>query len=283
MQYVKLNNGVEMPILGYGVFQVPDAAVCERGVLDALEVGYRKIDTASLYTNEEAVGHAIAASGVPRSELFVATKLWINEQGYDGAKAAFERSLKKLGLDYIDLYMVHQPFGDYYGSWRALEDLQNSGQIRAIGVSNFPPDRIVDLLLHNEIPPAVNQIETHPFNQQLEAAQILKDNGIQQEAWAPFAEGLNNLFKNETLLKIAEKHSKSVAQVVLRWLLQRGISAIPKSVHKERIAENFDVFGFELDASDIETITTLDTGNSLFYSVRDPNIVRGFNNIKVNA
>ncbi|MDR1206558.1 MAG: aldo/keto reductase [Peptococcaceae bacterium] len=281
MQNVTLNNGVEMPILGYGVFQVPDAGECERGVRDAIETGYRSIDTASLYMNEDAVGRAAAGSGVAREELFITTKLWINEAGYENTKAAFERSLRKLGLEYLDLYLIHHPMGDVYGSWRAMEELYRAGRVRAIGVSNFHPDRLVDLIVHHEIPPAVNQIETHPFFQQIENAKICGENNVRHEAWAPFAEGKNGLFKHEALLPIAGKHGKTVAQVVLRWLIQRGIVAIPKSVHKERIVENFNIFDFELDDADMAKIRTLDQGETLFFSVRDPDLVRRFSDIKV--
>src|SRR6187455_2047453 len=240
MQTVKLNNGVEMPILGFGVFQVRDLEECERSVVDAIATGYRLIDTAASYMNEEAVGKAIKNSGVKREELFITTKLWIQSDGYEGTKKAFENSLKKLQLDYLDLYLMHQPFGDVYGEWRAMQDLYNEGRIRAIGVSNFHPDRIIDLIIHNEIVPAVNQIETHPFHQQIETQNFLKENKIQIESWGPFAEGKNNIFHNELLLSIGKKHNKSIAQVILRWLTQRGIIAIPKSVRIERMKENFN-------------------------------------------
>ena len=274
MKNVTLNNGVEMPQLGLGVFQVQDLAVCERSVLDALEAGYRLIDTAAAYLNEEAVGRAIKQSGVPREELFVTTKLWIQDAGYDAAKAAFGRSLQRLGLDYLDLYLIHQPFGDVYGSWRAMEELYREGAARAIGVSNFPPDRLLDLALHNEVAPAVDQVETHPFFQQSAAAEVMKELGVQHEAWGQFAEGRNGLFEDPVLSAIANGHGRSVAQVVLRWLLQRGVVVIPKSVHKERIAENFAVFDFELGPEDMERIASLDTGASLFFSHTDPETVR---------
>ena len=243
---VTLNNGVEMPLLGFGVFQMADLAECERSVADALSVGYRLIDTAASYGNEEAVGNAIKRSGVPREELFVTTKLWIQDAGYDKTRRAFDRSMQRLQLDTLDLYLIHQPFGDVYGAWRAMEELYREGRIRAIGVSNFHPDRVMDLLLHNEVTPAVDQIETHPFHQQVETQKFLQENGIQIESWGPFAEGKNDIFHNDVLRSIGEKHGKSIAQVILRWLTQRGVVAIPKSVRKERMAENFDVFDFEL-------------------------------------
>jgi len=274
MKTVRLNNGIEMPILGFGVYQIDDAAQCEQAVLDAIETGYRSIDTAAAYNNEEAVGNAIRNSGVAREELFITTKLWISDAGYENAKKAFETSLKKLQLDYLDLYLIHQPYGDVYGSWRAMEELYKEGRIRAIGVSNFYPDRIMDLILHNEIAPAINQIETHPFHQQIETQQFLKENGVQIESWGPFAEGKNNLFSNEVLKSIGDKYNKSVAQVVLRWLIQREIVAIPKSVTKSRIVENFRVFDFELSAEDMEMIQTLDQKKSAFLDHRDPEVVK---------
>ncbi len=279
MKYVKLNNGVEMPILGFGVYQIPDPEVCEQAVYDALMAGYRSIDTAAAYENEEAVGRAIRRSGIPREELFITTKLWISDAGYEPAKKAFEESMLKLGLKYLDLYLIHQPFGDVYGSWRAMEELYKEGRIRAIGVSNFYPDRLADLILHNEIAPAVNQVETHPFHQQTAAAEFMRSKGVQIESWAPFAEGRNGLFSNELLLKIAAKHGKTVAQVVLRWLIQRDVVCIPKSVHKERIAENFDVFGFELGDDDMAAIAALDRPESSFLNHRDPEIVEWLSNL----
>ncbi|HLN61586.1 MAG TPA: aldo/keto reductase [Symbiobacteriaceae bacterium] len=269
MKNVTLNNGVQMPILGYGVYQIAPVET-EQCVLDALAVGYRLIDTAAAYQNEEAVGRAVKRSGVPREELFITTKLWIQDQGYESAKKAFEKSLKRLGLDYLDLYLIHQPFGDYYGSWRAMEELYKEGKVRAIGVSNFYPDRLVDLIIHNEIVPAVNQVETHPFFQQIQANEIMKEYGVQIESWGPFAEGKNGLFTNEILTAIGQKYGKSVAQVVLRWLIQRGVVAIPKSVRKDRMAENFDVFGFELSQAEMDQIGTLDKGKSQFFSHWDP-------------
>ncbi|MEK4732049.1 aldo/keto reductase [Paenibacillus sp. FSL L8-0641] len=282
MQTVTLNNGVKMPIIGFGVYQVPDAEECENAVYEALMAGYRLIDTASGYLNEEAVGRAINRSGVPREQLFITTKLWVQDTGYESTKHAFAKSLKKLQLDYLDLYLIHQPFGDYYGAWRAMEDLYREGKIRAIGVSNFLPDRLMDLIVHNEIVPAVNQIETHPFYQQTESAAFMKEHGVQHQSWAPFAEGLNNMFKNEVLLSIAEKYNKSVAQVVLRWLVQREVVVIPKSVRKERIVENFDIFDFELSADDIEQISALDTRESLFLSYRDPEVAKMMGNWRID-
>lgn len=271
---VTLNNGVEMPILGFGVFQVPDPAECERSVIDALDVGYRLLDTAASYGNEASVGAAIKASGIERSEIFVTTKLWLEDASYEGAKAAFERSLNKLQLDYLDLYLIHQPYGDVYGAWRAMEELYRAGRIRAIGISNFYPDRMVDFALHNEIIPAVNQIEIHPFHQQDVAHELLKEYGIQAEAWGPFAEGKNGLFQNETLQAIGHKHGKSIAQVVLRWLTQRGIVTIPKSVRKDRMAENFAIFDFQLDEGDFAAIAALDMKASAFFDHRDPAMVK---------
>ncbi len=271
---VTLNNGVEMPILGFGVYQVPDHSECEKSVLTAIETGYRLIDTASAYMNEEAVGKAVEKSGVARENLFITTKLWIQDQGYKKAKIAFEKSLKRLGMEYIDLYLIHQPFGDVYGSWKAMEELYKEGKIRAIGVSNFKPDRLMDLMLHNDIVPAINQVETHPFFQQIETQQFLQDNNVQLESWGPFAEGRNDLFKNSLLMEIGRRYDKSEAQIVLRWLIQRGIVAIPKSVKKERIVENFNVFNFELSSEDMNKIKTLDNGASAFFDHRDPAIVK---------
>ena len=273
MQKVKLNNGIEMPILGFGVYQIEDQVLCEQCVYDAIEAGYRSIDTAAAYGNEEAVGRAIKRSGVPREDLFITTKLWISDAGYDKAKKAFEASMKRLQLDYLDLYLIHQPFNDYYGAWRAMEELYKEGSIRSIGVSNFMPDRLVDLILHNEITPAVNQVETNPFYQQIEAEAFMQEKGVQVESWAPFAEGKNNMFQNETLAAIAGKYGKSIAQVILRWLIQRNIVVIPKSIRKERIIENFNVFDFELTKEDMKKIAALDTNTSCFFSHRDPKMV----------
>ena len=280
MQKIKLNNGIEMPILGFGVYQITDAQECENSVLDAIHAGYRLIDTASAYGNEQAVGNAIKKSGVARNELFITTKLWISDAGYDKTKKAFEKSLANLGLDYLDLYLIHQPFGDVHGSWRAMEELYNEGRIKAIGVSNFQPDRIMDLMVFNKVVPAVNQIETHPFNQQIETQDFLTENNVQIESWGPFAEGRNDLFKNEVLVSIAAKYNKSVAQIVLRWLTQRGVVVIPKSVRKERIIENFNIFDFQLNDDDMDTIKKLDTGKSLFLDHRDPAIVKWFGSYK---
>lgn len=271
---VTLNNGVQMPILGFGVFQVPDPAECERSIRDAIDVGYRLLDTAASYGNEEAVGAAIRNHGIDRSELFVTTKLWIQDASYEGAKAAFERSINKLQLDTLDLYLIHQPYGDVYGAWRAMEELHRAGRIRAIGISNFYPDRLVDFVLNNTIVPAVNQIEIHPFHQQHDAQAVLQEHKVQPEAWGPFAEGRNGLFTNPVLQAIGRKHGKSVAQVVLRWLVQREIVAIPKSVHKERMIENFAIFDFQLDQEDVTAIGTLDQNASSFFDHRDPEKVK---------
>jgi len=282
VEKVKLNNGVEMPILGFGVFQVTDLAECERSVLDAIETGYRLIDTAQSYMNEEAVGKAIKQSGVAREELFITTKLWIQSNGYEGAKKAFENSLKKLQLDYLDLYLIHQPYGDVYGEWRAMEELYKEGKIRAIGVSNFHPDRLMDLIVNNEIVPAVNQVETHPFHQQNEAQQFMIENNVQIESWGPFAEGKNDLFKNELLQSIGDKCHKSIAQIVLRWLTQRGVVAIPKSVRKERMAENLNSLDFKLSTEEMEKIKALDTKASSFFDHRDPKMVKWLGERKLN-
>ena len=282
MKHIALNNGVEMPILGFGVFQVRDAEVCERSVYEAIQTGYRLIDTAASYLNEDAVGKAIKRSGVTREELFVTTKLWIQDAGYERTKKAFEKSLHRLQLDYLDLYLIHQPFGDIYGSWRAMEELYREGRIRAIGVSNFQPDRIMDLIVHNEVVPALNQIETHPFNQQIETQKFLQENNVQIESWGPLAEGKNNIFQNELLLSIAGKYRKTVAQVILRWLTQRGVVVIPKSVRKERIVENFNIFDFELSSEDMDAIISLDTKVSSFFDHRDPEIVKRLGTVKLD-
>jgi diketogulonate reductase-like aldo/keto reductase len=274
MKTVILNNGVEMPILGFGVFQINDSAECEQSVLDALEIGYRLIDTAASYQNEEAVGKAIRNSGVPREEIFLTTKLWVQDAGYKKTKIAFEKSLKRLNVDYLDLYLIHQPFGDVHGSWRALEELYKEGKARAIGISNFQPDRVMDLICFNEVVPAVNQIETHPFHQQVDNQQFLQENGVQIESWGPFAEGRNGLFTNELLGSIGQKYNKSIAQVVLRWLIQRGIVAIPKSVRKDRMKENFNVFDFQLSDEDMIAILSLDQKVSAFFDHSDPNIIQ---------
>ena len=281
MQYVVLNNGIEMPILGFGVYQIADARQCEEAVSDALSAGYRLIDTAASYGNETAVGDAIRKSGVPREELFVTTKLWIQDTGHEKTLRAFDKALARLQLDYLDLYLIHQPMGDVHGAWRAMQELHKAGRIRAIGVSNFAPDRLADLIAHHEIVPAINQVETHPFCQQKEAERFMRDNGVQIESWGPFAEGRNNLFGNEVLQALAEKNGRSVAQIVLRWLIQRSIVAIPKSVRKERILENFQVFDFELSHADMGRISGLDTGESSFFSHRDPAMVKLLSGIKL--
>jgi 2,5-diketo-D-gluconate reductase A len=283
MQTVKLNNGVEIPILGFGVFQITDSCECERSVVDAIQTGYSHIDTAASYQNEEAVGKGIKQSGVAREKLFITTKLWIQSNGYEGTRKAFENSLKRLQLDYIDLYLIHQPFGDVYGEWRAMEELYQQGKVRAIGVSNFPPDRIMDLMIHNKITPAVNQIEVNPFHQQIETQKFLQDNNVQVEAWAPFAEGKNNIFQNELLLLIAAKHKKSVAQVILRWLLQRGIIVLAKTTRKDRMIDNISVFDFKLSPEDVASITTLDTKTSSFFDHRNPEMVKWLGNRKLDV
>lgn len=283
MEYVTLNNGVKMPQLGFGVYQIKDPAQCEQAVLDAISVGYRLIDTAASYGNEEAVGQALKKCGVPREELFITTKLWISDTSYEKAKAAFQKSLDKLGLDYLDLYLIHQPLNDYYGAWRAMEELYKEGKVRAIGVCSFYPDRLADLIAFNEVAPAVNQVEANVFFQQQEAQKYMQSKGVVMEGWAPFAEGKNDLFHNETLQKIGEKHGKSVAQVVLGWLLQRGIVCIPKSVKKERMEQNFDVFDFKLDEEDMAQIAALDTGASCFFNHRDPAVVENLASLVRNV
>ena len=283
METVKLNNGVEIPILGFGVFQITDASICECSVVDAIQIGYSHIDTAASYQNEEAVGRGIKQSGVAREKLFITTKLWIQSNGYEGTMKAFENSLKRLQLDYIDLYLIHQPFGDVYGEWRAMEELYQQGKVRAIGVSNFQPDRIMDLMIHNKITPAVNQIEVNPFQQQIDTQKFLQDNNVQVEVWAPFAEGRNNIFQNEILLSIAAKHQKSVAQVILRWVVQRGIIALAKSTRKERMIENISVLDFELSAEDMAAITTLDTKTTSFFDHRNPEMVKWLGERKLDV
>ena len=262
MKYVTLNNGVEMPMEGFGVYQVEDDKVCEQAVSDALAAGYRLIDTAAAYFNEEAVGRAIKKSGIPREELFITTKLWIQDAGYENAKKAFQTSIDKLGLDYIDLYLIHQPMNDYYGSWRAMEELYEAGKIRAIGVCNFYPERLADLCLNAKIIPAVNQVELHPFFTQSDALENMKEFGVQAQAWGPLAEGKHNIFTNEVLTNIAKKHNKSVAQVVLRWNVQRGVVIIPKSTHKERIEENINIWDFQLNDEEMAAISSMDLGSS---------------------
>ena len=283
MKTVKLNNGVEIPILGFGVFQIRDLAECEKSVVDAIQTGYRHIDTAASYLNEEAVGRGIRQSGVAREELFITTKVWIQRNGYEGTKKAFENSLKRLQLDYIDLYLIHQPFGDVYGEWRAMEELYQQGNMRAIGVSNFQPDRIMDLMIHNDITPALNQIEVNPFHQQIDTQKFLEDNRVMIEAWAPFAEGRNNIFQNERLLSIAAIHQKSAAQVILRWLVQRGIITLAKTTRRERMIENISVFDFELSAEDMAAIATLDTQTSSFFDHRNPEMVKWLGTRKLDV
>jgi 2,5-diketo-D-gluconate reductase A len=273
MRTVTLNNGVDMPILGFGVYQIPPEQT-ERAVSEALAAGYRLIDTAAAYGNEEAVGRAIKSSGIPRHELFVTTKLWVQDApAEENTERAFATSLRKLGLDHIDLYLMHQPYGDVYGQWRAMESLHREGLTRAIGVANLYPDRLLDLILNNEVTPAVDQIETHPFFQRTADQDLMREHGVQIQSWGGFAEGRNNLFTNPLLSGIGRQHGKSVAQVVLRWLIQRDVVAIPKSVRPERMTENIDVFGFELTDEQMASIATLDTGTSLFFDHRDPRMV----------
>lgn len=274
MQTISLNNGVRMPLAGYGVFQIPDPQDCERCVADAIRVGYRLVDTAASYLNEEAVGRGIRAAGVPRNELFVTSKLWVQDTGYERTRQALDKALKRLQLDYLDLYLIHQPFGDVHGSWRAMEEALKAGKVRAIGVSNFHPDRLMDIIVHHDVVPAVNQVEVNPFLQQDEAVRFMRENGVQAEAWAPFAEGRNNLFTNDALADIARRHGRTVGQVVLRWLVQRGIVVLAKSVRKERMQENLRVFDFALDEPEMARIAQLDTGRSSFFSHRDPAMVK---------
>ena len=270
MQTVKLNNGIEMPLAGFGVFQMTDAAECERAVIDAIETGYRLIDTAAAYQNETQVGNAIKRSGVNREDLFITTKLWVQDVNYEGAKAQFERSINRLQLDYIDLYLIHQPYNDVHGAWRAMEELLAAGRIRAIGVSNFHPDRLADLIAFNNVVPAVNQIEVNPFHQQLHAAPWMLSRQIQPEAWAPFAEGKNGLFEHPVLAAIGQKYGKSIGQIILRWLYQRGIVSLAKTVKKARMQENINIFDFEISSDDMQKITAIDTATSAFFSHRDP-------------
>jgi 2,5-diketo-D-gluconate reductase A len=271
-----------MPILGFGVFQIPDPKACEQAVVEAIETGYRLIDTAASYLNEGAVGAGIKSSGIARGDLFVTTKLWVQDTGFEKTRQAIDGSLKRLQLDYLDLYLIHQPFGDVHGSWRAMEEAYRAGKLRAIGVSNFQPDRLMDIKAFNDIAPAVNQVEVNPFQQQLESAAFMPSIGVQAEAWAPFAEGRNGLFENQTLVAIGQKYGKSVGQVVLRWLVQRGIVALAKSVRKERMAENLDVFDFQLDDADMANIAKLDTNTSSFFSHRDPDIVKWMSERKLD-
>lgn len=273
MEFVTLNNGVKMPLAGFGVFQIPDSEECVRIILDAIDAGYRLIDTAQGYGNEEAVGEAVRRTSVPREELFITTKVWISNAGYEKAKASLEESLRKMGLDYIDLVLIHQPFSDYYGTYRAMTEMYKEGKIRAIGVSNFYPDRLVDMALYNEVIPAVNQIEVNPFMQQIDAQKVNQKYGVQVEAWAPFAEGRNGLFTNETLQKIGDKYGKSIGQVVLRWLMQRNIVSLAKTTHKERMEENINIFDFALSDEDMAVIASLDLKESAFFDHRDPSQV----------
>jgi len=271
-----------MPIAGYGVFQIPDAAECERCVVDAIQCGYRLIDTAASYLNEAAVGEGIKNSGIPRAQLFVTTKLWVQDTGYERTARAIDNSLRRLQLDYLDLYLIHQPYGDVHGSWRAMQDAYRAGKVRAIGVSNFQSDRLMDIVAFNEIKPAVNQVEINPFQQQEDAVSFMRDLKVQAEAWAPFAEGKNNLFQNEALKALADKYGKTVGQIVLRWVTQRGVVALAKSVQRERMVENLAIFDFELDAKDMVIISKLETGASSFFSHRDPAIVKWMSERKLD-
>ncbi|MFM0488169.1 aldo/keto reductase [Paraburkholderia graminis] len=279
---VTLNNGMKMPILGYGVFQIADEAECERCVVDAVQAGYRLIDTAASYKNEVAVGRGLKHCGVPRDELFVTSKLWVEDAGYEHARLAIDKSLKRLDLDYLDLYLIHQPFSDVHGAWRAMEEAHRAGKLRAIGLSNFQPDRLMDIAAFNDVKPAVNQIEVNPFHQQAESVDFMRELGVQAEAWAPFAEGRNNLFQDEHLMAIAHRHGKTVGQVVLRWLVQRGIVALAKSVRKQRMLENLAIFDFQLSEEDMQSMATLETGKSSFFSHRDPAIVKWMSERKLS-
>ena len=281
MKNVKLSNGVKMPILGFGVYQIDDLKECEKVVGEAIEVGYRSIDTAQAYKNEGAVGNAVKKSGIDRKEFFITTKVWISNAGYEKAKTSIDESLKKLQMNYIDLLLIHQPFGDYYGTYRAMEEYYKAGKLRAIGVSNFYPDRFVDIVNFVEIKPMVNQVETHVFNQQIIPQEIMKEYGTQIESWGPFAEGKNNLFTNETLIEIGEKYNKTAAQVALKYLIQRDVVVIPKTVKKERMIQNFDVFNFELSEEDMKEILKLDKKESLFLSHYDPETVKLLVNYKI--
>lgn len=283
MNEITLNNGVKMSVIGYGVFQIQDEKQCEQCVVDAVEAGYRLIDTAAVYGNEEAVGRAVHRCGVPRDELFLTSKLWVQDASYEGAKAAIDHSLKNLQTDYLDLYLIHRPFGDYYGAWRAMEEAIDAGKLRAIGLSNFDPARVVDLTMNNRITPAVNQVECHPFYQQEGTRRFLQEQGIVMEAWAPFAEGKKQIFQNETLLSIGAKYGKSPAQVVLRWNIQRGIVPLAKSVHRERMEQNLSVFDFALSDDDMVAISQLDEGQTLFGKNEDPAYAKMINSVKIHG
>ena len=282
VETVKLNNGIQMPLEGFGVFQVPDPAVCEQAVLDAIVTGYRLIDTAAAYMNEEAVGRAIAKCGVPREELFITTKLWVQDASYEGAKQAIETSMKKLGLDYIDLYLIHQPMGDYIGAYRAMEEAYKAGKLRAIGVCNCYPHVLADICDTVEVKPAVNQVELHPFFQQENALALMKEYGVHPEAWGPFAEGNHGIFTHPVLTKIGEKYGKSAAQVALRWNVQRGVTVIPKSVHKERMEQNIDIWDFQLSDEDMAEIAKLDIGHSEIVDHSDPKFVQMLHSMKIH-
>ena len=282
MQYRSLSNGVKLPMIGYGTFQIKDAAQCERCVSEALEAGYRLFDTAASYENEAAIGRSLRGSGVTRDALFITTKLWVQDAGYDGTLKAFDSSLKQLGLDYIDLYLIHQPFGDYYGAWRAMERLYREGAVRAIGVSNFTPERLVDLCMNQEVRPMVNQIEIHPFFQQNTALRVMEDYGVVPQAWGPFSEAQKDIFNHKTLAKIASRHGKTTAQVILRWHLQRDLPTIPKTVHQERMTENLDVFDFELSEKELESIAGMDIGHSEIIDHHSFCTARQLNSVKIH-
>lgn len=282
MQAVELNNGIQMPVIGYGLFQITKPELCEGCVTKALETGYRLFDTAASFGNEEAVGKAIRESRISRQDLFLTTKVWLQDAGYEKTKTAFQRSLEKLKTDYIDLYLIHQPFGDYYGSWRAMEDLYREGLIRAIGVSNFTPDRLIDLCLNSEITPAVNQVELHPFFQQNDALQLMRELGVQPQAWGPLSEGQKNIFRNKILSKIAKRHEKTTAQIILRWHIQRGVAVIPKTVHEERMEENLALWDFELTQNDMDAIAAMDIGYSEIIDHRYAHTARQLNSLKIH-
>lgn len=277
-----LNNGVKMPLLGFGLYRITDQKICEESVLEALNVGYRLIDTAAMYMNEEAVGRAIKRSKIPREEIFITSKVWVQDAGYKNTKMAFERSLKRLQVNYLDLYLIHQPYGDVFGSWSALGELLGEGRVRSIGVSNFASDRVMDIIVNTGLVPAINQVETHLFKQQIALQNFLKRYNIQLESWAPFGNGSNNILTNEILRSMGEKYEKSIAQIILRWLIQRNVVAIPKSVHKSRITENFTIFDFEIGNDDMKSLTSLDRDTSLFSDHRDPATVKRISEMKMN-